>query len=236
MAFAFERVQETPRDHMVTPYFRHQTVEDVLASEREKRPVMTTVEAVEMRIAGEKNYVAVVPADSMWQTVNGIPMTYAERFAEQYRAFKLGAAQESSGTPLEQLAPYGITPAQLSLCRALRVHSIEALSAMEGNNLKALGMSGNDLKRMAEAYMADRAEGNAAQRQIANMQAEIDRLRAEAAASAIMTEAAAEEVVAESQFAAMTEAQLKDYIRNRTGSAPRGTPSRDILLRMAEEA
>ncbi|MFT8308504.1 hypothetical protein [Acetobacter malorum] len=114
---------------------------------------MKTIELCEMRIAGEKNYVPTVPADSIWKTENGQQITYAERFSEQYQQFKMGDSQSGTGTPLQQLRPFGISDAQISLCRALRVYSIEAVQSMEGASLKALGVHANELKRMANAWM-----------------------------------------------------------------------------------
>lgn len=236
MSLSFERIQDDPRANQVTPFFRFETIEDIEASNREKKPVLRTIELCEIRIAGDKNYAPAVPADSIWKTIDGRAITYAERFSEQYRQFVSGAAQEASGTPLEQLAPYGISQAQISLCRALRIHSIEAVHSLEGPNLKSLGVQGNELKRMADAYLADRASGSMAVSEIDDLKRQIAELTAKnmalSASDAVIEEAAFEDGV----FSNMSDAQLKEYIRQRTGAAPRGNPSRDTLLRMAEEA
>ncbi|MCP1270561.1 hypothetical protein [Acetobacter cerevisiae] len=240
MEVAISRVEKPPTDFAVTPFFRYETVEDVEASRREKRAVMKTVELCEMRIAGEKNYIPTVPADSIWKTENGQAITYAERFSEQYQQFKLGATQSGDGTPLQQLRPFGISDAQISLCRALRIYSIEAVHSLEGASLKALGVSGNELKRMANAWMAEQARGGHVVSELDALRRKVAELEAEKAAERAVAEEALEEAAADAEivsaFSGMTEEQLKSYIKERTGAAPRGNPSRETLLRMAEEA
>lgn len=239
MELAIERVDTPLTDFAVTPFFRHETVEDVMASHREKRAVMKTIEVCEMRIAGEKNYVPVVPADSIWQVQEGQPITYAERFAEQYRQFKMGGSQEASGTPLQELSPFGITPAQISLCRALKIHSIEAVHSLEGPGLKILGVQGNELKRMAAAYMAKLVQGGAVESELEALRRKVAELTAAQSQSAVRLENAeelAEEAIEAAEFTAMSDDQIKSYVKERTGSAPRGNPSRDTLIRIALEA
>src|SRR5690606_20628743 len=114
--------------------------------------------------------------------------------------------QKAAGTPLEMLKPYGITPAQLSLCRALKIYSIEALHQLEGPNVKNLGMAANDLKRMADDYMADRAKGTRALSEVEKLRAEIERLKQ---GQAIPPEVSPEEVeqavkAADDEFEAMS--------------------------------
>lgn len=240
MDLSYERVDQPMTNYAVTPFFRYETVEDVEASRRAKEPVMKTVELCEMRIAGEKNYVPTVPADSIWKTENGQPITYAERFSEAYRNFKMGANQSGEGTPLQHLRSLGITDAQISLCRALRIYSIEAVHSLEGNSLKALGISGNELKRMASAWMAEQAQGGHVLSEVEALRRELEELKAEKAEQARLAADVIEEAEDASEianaFAAMTDEQLKAYYKERTGAAPRGNPSRETLLRMAEEA
>ncbi|WP_212749198.1 hypothetical protein, partial [Pseudoalteromonas piscicida] len=69
----------------------------------------------------------------MWKRENGKVITFAERWADQYRAFLAGADQEAAGTPLEMLRSFGRSDANLSLGRALRIYSIEALHHLEGD-------------------------------------------------------------------------------------------------------
>ncbi|URQ76169.1 MAG: hypothetical protein NBV76_05260 [Candidatus Ochrobactrum gambitense] len=226
------------REITITPVFKHITVEDIAASEREKRPVMKTIEAVEVRFAGSKLYSPVFPVDAMWKREGHNVITYAERWADQYTDFLQGNDQKAAGTPLEMLKPLGISDAQLSLCRALKIYSIEALDGLEGPNLKNLQMNANPLKEMARRYLADRNSGNAATNEIAELRAEIERLRAtQSIPPKEPTAAEVEEALrkADDEYTNLSDDELKALIKDRTGSAPRGQPAREFLLNALRE-
>lgn len=224
------------RDITVTPIFKHVTVEDVPASEREGRAVMKTMEVVEVRFAGSKLYSPVFPVDAFWKRDGHKIVTYAERWSEQYQTFLQGNDQKASGTPLEMLKPHGISDSQLSLCRALKIYSIEALHHLEGPNLKSLGMNGNALKEMAARYMADRSAGAAASSEIEALRREIEELR-----KALPTkDPTADEIdqalkVANDEFEAMSDDMLKEKIAEKAGRKPAGNPSRATLLASIRE-
>lgn len=227
------------RDIQVVPFFKHVTVEDINASEREGHAVMKVREVVEVRFAGSKLYSPVFPTDAMWKREGGRTITYAERWADQYRDFLAGADQKAAGTPLEMLKPYGVSDAQLSLCRALKIYSIEALHALEGPNLKSLGMSQNALKGMARSYMADRSSGAGSMTEIEALKREIEALKGAAkipAADPSPADIESAVKAADSEFDAMTDDQLKAFIKEKVGQAPRGTPGRDWLINAAREA
>lgn len=227
------------REITVTPVFKHVTVEDIPASEREKRPVMKTIEAVEVRFAGSRLYSPVFPVDAQWRREGHKVITYAERWADQYRAFLEGSEQKAAGTPLEMLQPYGITPSQLSLCRTLKIYSIEALHHLEGTELKSLQMNANPLKEMARRYMADRAAGAASSSEIEDLKRQIAELKA--AQSIPLKEASQAEIdaaveAADDEYAALTDDELKDRIADLTGTGrPRGNPSRQTLVQSLSE-
>lgn len=234
------------REITVTPVFRYDTIEDINASEREGHLVKKVRQVVEVRFAGSRNYSPVFPVDAFWERQNGRIVTYAERWADQYRAFLEGASQEASGTPLEMLHSYGIKDSQLSLCKALKIYSIEALFHLEGDALKSLQMAGNDLKDMARRYMADRSKGADAANEIAALKEQIAKLTlAQAGADPKTTEVLVPEAspaeidaavaASNADYEALTDAELKALIKDRTGQAPRGTPSREFLLNAARE-
>lgn len=224
------------REITITPVFRHITVENVPASEREGRPVLETLEVVEVRFAGSKLYSPVFPVDAFWKRDGHRTVTYAERWADQYRAFLEGNDQKAAGTPLEMLKPYGISDAQLSLCRALRIYSVEALHHLEGPNLKSLQMNSNPLKEMARRYMADRSTGANNVNRISELEAQIAALQAALPAKEpTLAEVEAAIQAAEDEFDAMTEDDLKEAIAAKVGSRPRGNPSRATLLASIRE-
>jgi hypothetical protein len=136
------------------------------------------------------------------------------------------------------LQDYGITPAQLSICRALKIYSIEALHAIDGPNVKALGMSANALKQMARRYVEDHAK-----RSIESTNSEVDKLKAELERLKALIpaqETSPEEIdalVAEADelFEAMTADELKDFIASKAGARPRGNPNHETLVSMARE-
>lgn len=220
------------RDVTVTPLFRYETTEDVNASERlaTGEPVMVTREVVEVRIGAHKNYSPVFPADAQWRREGGKVITYAERWADQYAAFQAGNAQRASGTALEFLRPFGISDAQLSLCRALKVYSIEALDQIEGQATKNLGMAGNDLKRMAREYLSQKEGGGA-------MAREIEALKAKIAAMEVPKDDPKPAEIEAAVAAADAEKEaLKAQYAELTGARPRGNPSVETLRQMVSEA
>lgn len=224
------------RDIQVVPFFKHVTVEDINASEREGHAVMKVREVVEVRFAGSKLYSPVFPTDAMWKREGGRTITYAERWADQYRDFLEGADQKAAGTPLEMLKPYGVSDAQLSLCRALKIYSIEALHVLEGPNLKSLGMNQNALKDMARSYMADRSSGVGSLSEIEDLKRQIAALqKAIPAQETPPAEVEAIVAAADADLEAMTDEALKAFIKAKSGAAPRGTPGRDFLLNAARE-
>lgn len=234
MEAVIKAIPETELEHLVTPFFRHQAIENVPQSEIQQRPVMETVEVVELRFAGDKNFSPVLPVDAMFRREGHRVITYAERFSEQYRAFQTGEDQVASGTPLEMLVEHGISPAQISLCRVAKVYSIEALYHLEGQNLKTLGQSGNVLKDMARKWMERRPVPQSVDR-IAELEAEIARLKATAPLP--LKEASAEEIegAAAKSIDDMNDTELKAFIKTKAGRAPTGTPSREWLLSAARE-
>lgn len=234
-----------PREITITPVFKHIEVENIAKSEKEGFAVLETREVVEVRFAGSRNFAPVFPAHAQWKKEGNRVITYAERWAEQYRAFKEGDPQEANGTPLEMLRPHGVTPELISLCRALKIYSIEALYALEGHGLKSLGMNANRLKDAARAFMAERHNGQAQQSEIEALRARIAELETAGSKVSVPAEETAPEAIdeavkaADAEFAGMSDDELKTEIATLAGSRPRGTPSRGTLensLRELREA
>lgn len=219
--------------HTLTPYFRYETVVDVPASERENQLKTKLVEVVEVRMAANPQYRPVFPVDAMYRKDGIRVVTWAERFSTQYQQFLAGATQEAEGTPLEELKPYGITPAQLSICRAMNIYSIEALYHLEGPGLKRLGLHGNELKPMAKRYMEARQDGSQQAREIAELRAELERLKSGEGLSIDVPQNVPE---LPEGFEAMDDDALKSAIADKVGARPRGNPSRETLVRMAIDA
>ena len=157
--------------------------------------------------------------------------SYAERFPRQYRQFKERQQQTTSGTPLDY-APF-LTDARRAELRALNVYTIEALAAIEGNELKNLGPGGRDMKNKAIEFIEE-ARSSAPNKR---MEAELEALRAQnAVLQDDLTLLKSARDRADAEFEDMSDEQLRDYIATQTGKAPQGTPNRKTLKRMAAAA
>lgn len=220
------------RELSVTPVFKYVTREDVNASERAGHAVMRTDEVVEVRIAGQRHYAPQFPVTAQWKRDGHRIITYAERWPEQYREFVAGGQQMAQGTPLEMLRPYGITEALLSLCRALKIYSIEALASLEGDGIKNLGMHSNTLKDMARKYMAQNRDAAADNSRIAELEAQIAALKA-----ALPQNSPGPDDADMAMAKADDEREaLKARYADLTGARPRGNPSVETLRTMVAEA
>jgi len=226
-----------PNNSLVTPFFEVKAVKDEAASRTAGRPIFRNVEFVQVRIAGDRHYAPRFPAHTMWKRENGEVITYAQRWAEQYARFKADQEQIADGTPLSEL-PF-LDEAQRATLKALRIYSAEALAALDGKPLKSLGMEGNKLKQKAKAYLEtarDTALSTRQAEEISTLRAELDALRAQMLkGAALEPEPEDEGAIEGSGLDALTDDDLKALIAERTGSRPRGNPSRATLLSMAAE-
>jgi type VI protein secretion system component VasK len=217
---------------LIVPRFFIHTVQDAKKSKEEGRPIFKDIECVEIRMAANKQTVAVFPAHEFWAwgEIDGIrqKITYAMRFADQYKRFKASEAQVMTGTPLEEL-PF-LTQAKRSELKALSIYTAEALATLDGQPLKQLGMGGRELKTQAEAYLAKATDSAA----VTRLAAENETLRAALAQMQIAQSAPASSRVA-TPFDDMDEESLKEWIKDSSGSRPRGNPSIETLRRMANE-
>lgn len=200
----------------VTPVFKYIDVEDVPKSEQEGYEVRKTLEVVEVHTAGSRNAVPVFPVDAMWKREGNRTITYAERWPDQYRAFKEGGPQNAVGTPLEMLRSLGISAEQISLCRANKIYSVEALHGLSHDGIKALGIHANKLRDAARTHLAERQNSADAAAQIEELRAQIAALQAKAPSDG-------------GDIAEMTDEAIKAEIKALAGQAPRGTPSRETL-------
>lgn len=220
----------------MTPLFRYEQVMNEHRSLKEGREVFDLLEVVEFRLAGTNQYKPVFPVDAVYRTVNGRPITFAERWSDEYRNFLDGQSQNASGTPLEELKPYGATPAQLSICRALNIYSIEAVEQLTGANLKRLSGNGNALKEMAARWRAARQDSNPSSEleELRARIAELEGRNVEAEGEVEDVEDEAEEID-ETVFDTLSDDDLKGMIADIAGSKPRGNPSRSTLIAMLRE-
>jgi hypothetical protein len=221
---------------LVFPQFKILTTKNDAKSKEKGRPIYDDLEVCEIRMAANKQTVAVFPAHEVSGWVDGedgtrIEQTYAMRYPEQYKKFKAGEAQAMSGTPLEEL-PF-LTQSKRMELKALNIYTAEALSMLDGQNLKLLGIGGRELKNQAIAYL-DNASGSADVTKLASdnvlLKDQIAELREQMAA---LQKQAVPPQPSVSAFDDWADADLKDHIEKATGARPRGNPSHATLVGMA---
>jgi hypothetical protein len=222
-----------PDDNLVV-VFKHQEFQNEGKSLAEGRPIFDDLEVCVVHAPGSRD-VRVYPATmfSRWEddmfTGRQRQVSYAERFAQQYRQFKANAAQTKSGTPLDH-APF-LTAARRAELRAQNVYTVEMLADIEGAELKNLGQGGREMKNQAMEFIAESKVGAPN----VQMAAEMEALKAR---NAILEEdLAAKKNGDEGEFADMTRSQLRDYIATNTGQEPIGGQlDRKTLIRLAKDA
>jgi hypothetical protein len=215
--------------------FKHHANPNEAKSREAGRLICDDLEVCEIRSPGNRSTVSVHPATSIshWdtdaETGGQIKITYAERFQRQYAQFKAKAAQTKTGTPLSH-APF-LSEGRRAELRALNVYTVETLAALEGQELKNIGLGGRELKNSAiELIETSKANGPNLV-----LQAELEALRAKNVILQEDLEAAKSNAV-DPEFQGMTLEALRDYITANTGHPPVGTTNRKTLLRMAMDA
>lgn len=226
-------------ENLVIPRFFIHTEPDVKASKEAGRPIFREFEAVEIRYPGNQNTTHVAPAHEVFKTNKDFAtgevtdITYALAWNKQYQEFKEGVAQTMSGTPLSEL-PFLTASKRLEL-KALHVHTAETLAALDGPNLRRLGMDGRELKNQAQAYL-DNAAGSVdvvkMAATIAQLQAKLERLESQPVAAAVAEPDAS---VTISPFAQMEAEDIKNWIKESGGALPRGNASHTTLVKAADE-
>ena len=226
-------------DKGVVAVFRNDIVKNPGKSIEQGRPIFDDIEVVELRFPGSKN-ISVFPAMefSHWDDdeINGgqRPYTYAERFSRQYQQFKAHQQQTKSGTPLDYL-PF-LTEAKRAELRALNIYTAEALTIIDGPELKNLGPGGRELKNQAIAFLETSSDGA----RLTKMEAELETMRArnqmleddlKASTSALRDKPP----VTANEFDSMSDDQLRAHIKSLSGVEPKGNLPRKTLIRMAQE-
>lgn len=254
--------------------FRNHVIPDEVASKAQGRPIFKDMEVCDIRLAGQRATYTFPATETEPNATRaaGTEISYAEVYSEQYRAFKSGADQPAGGTPLSEAT--FLTEGKRRELKALGVHTVETLAAIDGTPLKQLGMGGREMKTQAQAYL-DKAAGSAdvtgMAATIASLQQQLEDQRelmgsylkkgaktkyqrsvekSVAEAEAEQAEAdepeADDEPVTDSQYVPeagpvaearalddLTDAEIKDFIKEETGEPVRGNPSRETLIARA---
>mgnify|MGYP000633907332 CR=1 FL=1 len=198
-------------------------IENAAKSREEGRPIYDDVEYIKIKFPADSKRTLETRADEMHYVPHAkTQMTYAERFAPSYDAFKREDLSFVSGTPL---ASTGLFPkAKVAELKALSVVTVEQLAGLPDTNIRKLGMGGRALVDDAKGYL-ENASGLA---EIATLRAEIAALKAGAA-----TQAAP--VVSDDPYDGFTDEDLKNMIRDAGAELPKGRTSRSNLVAALED-
>ena len=225
----------------VVANFYSQAVENPNKSRTEGRPIFDDVDMIRLRYVGDKTRELHAPAKDKFirEKDSGNWLTYADVFADQYKAYKAGQEYTEGGTPLSEV-PF-LTEGKRQELRAMHVHTLEQLANLPDRAKAVLGMNGTELMAKARA-MVERAKDSAVETRLA---AENEALKAQMASLSDQVQqllaqsnrqpAPVADDVDEGPFASFSDDDLKTYIKDQSGQAPRGQPSRATLLRMADE-
>lgn len=224
--FRYERIEDKPTTSVAVK-FLYESVFNLPQSELHNKPIHDVLELAEIRIPGDNQYRPKVPSDSMWGMDGTRMITWAERFAEQYRAFHEGNEQHVEGTPLEELAPYGMSPAQLSICRANQIYTIEQLAMPSAKMSKALSVHGNTIIPMAQAYLENHKREDVID-EVAELRRQIEELKAAAGTSVKMLDST-------DPWEGVEDAHIRELIEAETGVKPHHKTGRDTLIKQLEE-
>lgn len=225
---------------------------NVAKSKEAQRPIYDDVEVCRIRMSGDRLNSPVFPAHAEapgWvEREDGTTekVTYAQKYNRQYLEFKKGVAQTQAGTPLEEL-PF-LTKAKRMELKALHIYTAESLAALDGQPLKTLGQGGREWKNQAQAYL-DNAAGSANVTKLASeaefYKSEVERLKAELAQRPNQGDERISDDLGYtddqpapapvSEFEDWDDVLLKEYIAENSGSKPRGNPSHETLVKMADE-
>jgi hypothetical protein len=225
---------QDPDAALVVVFKNHAVLNDAKTAEH-GRPIYDDLEIVEVRFPGSRS-VSVFPAMAVshWSSDqyggNQVKVTYAERFAHQYRQFKMQTAQTKAGTPLTH-APF-LTEARRAELRAQNIYTVEALSGIDGQELKNLGYNGRELKNQAMAYIEESKTNAVNTKAIA----ELEQLKAR---NEILEEDVKRlkeaQPAPDATFDNMSLDQLREFITTQTGHEPHGAMNRKTLVRMAQD-
>ena len=228
------QTQARDPDTNLVATFRMHAQKNEAKTAAEGRLICDDIEVVDVRVPGSRNWQS-FPALSIshWAvdpvTGEQVKVTYAERFAHQYRQFKAAQQQTKSGTPLDQV-PF-LTEGKRAELRAQNIYTVEQLAAIDGQELKNLGPGGREQKNRAAEFIAESKSGAPSTQLVAELEA----MRARMAVLEEDNEAL-KKSGGEGPFRDMTEEQIREYITTNTGHAPTGTLNRKTLVRMAMDA
>jgi hypothetical protein len=150
------------------PRFFLETVRDDHSSRHHGREIFREEERVEI----------IMPGNPYTRPIMRVTEEHRQAWPKQYEAFKAGQEIAAEGTPLEAWAR--VRPKQLHELKALGFRTIEQIAMMDDQAAGRVGTGGQELRRVAKAFLNDAARMVAVERLAAEndaKNAEIEDLR-----------------------------------------------------------
>lgn len=211
------------------------------------RPIFEDVEMVRVKIAGDPKNTFIAPAHQECgrDRETGERITYKDRFPEHYRFFADNKGSAIVGTPLSEV-PW-LTASKVQELKALNILTVEALAQLDGTLLQRIGIGARELKNQATAWL-DKAAGAATEAHFAaELSARdevIEQLRRDIEAMKGGVPLVPAEPPAEtaddgglgenSPFWAWDDEDIKNWVKDQTGSRPAGNPRHETLVAKAD--
>lgn len=194
-------------------------VENPRKSRDAGRAIFEDVDMIDIMFPGDNKRKLSAPVDEMHYVAHlKVQMTYAERFAPLYDAFKEQAdASMIQGTPVSYLQ--GVTAAKAAEFAAQNIRTVEQLAALSTPAIRKMGMGTMSLVNDAKDYL-EIAKGTS---DVAELKAEIERLRAELTPAPVVD-----------PYSGFDDADLRNMLLD-AGVTPNANWKRDTLVKKLKE-
>lgn len=125
------------------PLFELKSVQDMVASEREGRPIFRDEEQV----------LIIMPGNPNTRHAARVSDEHRQRWPKEYAAFKEGHEISPDGTPLEEWAMLGRS--QVLELKGMGFKTVEHVANMDDQAIQRIKMGGRRLKELAAAFLDD---------------------------------------------------------------------------------
>lgn len=140
---SYTRTNLGQQDGSNHPRFFLESVQDMVASETQGRPIFRDEERVEI----------IMPGNPHTRPVARVTDEHRQRWSKEYEAFKQGMEISPDGTPLEEWSI--LKRSQVLELKALGFKTVEHIRDMDDLAIQRIGMGGRRLKEAAEIFLDD---------------------------------------------------------------------------------